>query len=93
MYNLPNDLLIKIISFLNFKKKDILLLNLVSKKYHTLLWEKITLYDYPYLHNESYYHITADYHVYVNYLKKLNEEANIMYERDNINMLLENHWM
>jgi hypothetical protein len=93
MIILPTELIINIISFLNFKKKDILILNLISKKIHFLLWKKISLYDYPYLKNESFYQITADYHVYINYIHKLNEEANKMYEKDNINMLLENHWL
>jgi hypothetical protein len=57
------------------------------------LWRKISLYDYPYLKNESFYQITADYHVYINYIRKLNQEANIMYERDNINMLMGNQWL
>lgn len=93
MDELPKELKIKIITFLNVKHRDILLLNLVSKNFHLLLWKKISLYEYPYLKNESFYQITADYHVYKNYIKKMNYIANEMYEKDNIEMLLENQWL
>lgn len=93
MDKIPNELIIYIITFLNVKKRDILILNLVSKKFHLLVWKKMSVYEYPYLKNESFYQITADYHVYKNYIVKMNNKANEMYEKDNIEMLLENQWL
>ena len=69
------------------KKKDILILNLLSNKMHDLIWDKLSLYDYPYLKDESFYRITASYHIYKRYILNKTIEANKMYEKDNIEML------
>jgi hypothetical protein len=91
--NVPDEILLYIITFGNFKSREFIKLRNINKLLKGLMDRSITLEKYPYLRKESLTSFTVSYHQYINTLNLLREEAEREYEISYSNMLIENGWM
>ena len=91
--NAPDEILLYIITFYNFKSREFIKLRNINKLLKRLMDTSITLEKYPYLRKESLTSFTVSYHQYINTLTQLNEEADREYEQSYSNMLIENGWV
>ena len=94
MFNkIPEELVVYILTFLSFKDKDFIKIRNICKNFKCLMDNVITIDCYPYLTQESFTSFTVSYHQHMNYLKKLQEEAEKEFDIVYLNMLTENGWV
>tara|TARA_B110000008_G_C16862624_1_gene521419 strand:+ start:848 stop:1132 length:285 start_codon:yes stop_codon:yes gene_type:complete len=91
--NVPDEIILYIITFGNFKSREFIKLRNINKLLKGLMDTSITLEKYPYLRKESLTSFTVCYHQYINNLTKLREDADREYEITYSNMLIENGWV
>jgi len=91
--NVPDEILLYIITFGNFKSREFIKLRNINKLMKRLMDTSLTLEKYPYLRKESLTSFTVCYHKYINTLSQLREEADREYEISYSNMLIENGWV
>ena len=90
---LPNDIIIKITCYLDFKNEEWFDCRLVSKDYKGLIDKNITIQGYPDLENCSFFAFTMDYHEYIESKRQLRLEAERNFQMFYQDMLTEFGWI
>lgn len=92
METLPEEIKFKIIGFINFKD-DMLTFRILNKNFKHIMDKKITLEFPPEPTQESLTELCLLYKDYIYEKLRLQKEANLEYEKMNIDMLIENGWI
>jgi hypothetical protein len=90
---LPNEILIVITSYLDFKKRDLFKCRLINKEYRSLIDKPLTTWGYPDLDKCSFYRMSLDYHEYIDYMNKQRLEAERNFEMFYKTMLYDGGWI
>ncbi len=91
---LPNDILICIMSYLDIMKLDIITCQLVNKEINTLSKLPLTIESYPWNKAESFNGLTTSYHNHRIERKRMMEISDsIDFDKELEHMLLENNWL
>jgi len=88
MNNLPDDVIINIMKYLNFWNKEILVYRIINKRYELLSIQKFNMKinSIIVLKNESFFKKAI-------FCRKLNRRLIKKLEKDNIEMLLKQGWL
>lgn len=91
---LPSDILIYIMSYLDIMKLDIIKYQSINKEICKLSKQPITIEYYPWNKNESFNGLSKNYHNHRIERKRMLEISNsINFEKELEHMLLENNWL
>ena len=91
--SLPEEMIILITTYLDFKKRDVFKCRLINKEYRLLIDKPLTTWGYPDLDNCSFYRMSLDYHEYIDYMNKQRLEAERNFEMFYQSMLLDFGWI
>ena len=89
---IPYEIKIYFICFQNFKN-EMLKMRLINKEFKLIMDKKISLPFYPDPMNESLTDLCLLYKIFMYEKKRREEEANLEFEKMNIDMLIENGWL
>jgi|TARA_X000000368_G_C22947234_1_gene674952 hypothetical protein len=89
---LPDELLINILIFLNFRDKDTLNSRLINKRCCFLVDEPITIDGYPDIFRTSLYFFTMEYLFFIKEIEKTRKLAEKEFDDNYINMLIDTGW-
>ena len=90
---LPNEIIIIITCYLDFKNEEWFKCRLVNKKYRDLIDQRITIIGYPDLDNCSFFSFTKDYHEYIEHMRQQRLEAERNFQMFYRAMLLDFGWI
>ena len=91
---LPSDILIYIMSYLDIMKLDIIKYQSINKEICNLSKQPITIEYYPWNKKESFNGLTTSYHNHRIERKRMLEISNnIDFDNELEHMLLENNWI
>ena len=90
---LPDEILIVITSYLDFKKRDLFKCRLINKKYRSLIDKPLTTWGYPDLDRCSFYRMSIDYHEYIENMKQQRLEAERNFDMFYREMLINYGWI
>ena len=90
---LPNEITLNILTFLNFRDKDILNSRLINKQFCFVVDEPITTDGYPDVINTSLYFFTMEYLFFIKDLEKNRIMAEKEFDKDYVNMLIDKSWI
>ena len=91
--SLPEEMIILITTYLDFKKRDVFKCRLINKEYRLLIDKPLTTWGYPDLDRCSFYNMSLDYHEYINHMNKQRLEAERNFEMFYRSMLTEFGWI
>ena len=90
---LPNELILNILTFLNFRDKDILNSRLINKQICFVVDEPITTQGYPDVISNSLYFFTMEYLFFVRDLEENRRMAEKEFDKEYVNMLIDKSWI
>ena len=90
---LPDELLINIIIFLNYRTDDILKCRLFNKRFRKIIDEPITIEGYPDINCSSLYFFTIEYLWVKADMEKHRKELEKEFDDNYINMLIDKGWV
>lgn len=90
---LPNELLITIITYLNFRNEEMINCRILNKQYKDIVEQPITIQGYPYINKVSLWYFSIDYLLYKNEINRIIEMANKEFDATYQNMLIDKGWI
>ena len=93
MNKLPEEILILITTYLDFKKEDLFICRLVNKNYKKLIDKPLTINGYPDLDKCSFFAFTMDYHEYIEHMRQQRLEAERNFQMFYQSMLIDFGWI
>ena len=93
LVNLPNELLITIITYLNFRNEEMINCRILNMQFKNIVEQPITIKGYPDLNQTSLWYFSIDYLLYRNQLNRVMLEANKEFDDKYISMLIDKGWI
>ena len=91
--SLPQEIMVVITTYLDFKKEDLFACRLVNNQYKKIIDKQLTISGYPDLENCSFFAFTMDYHEYIESKRQLRLEAERNLQMFYQDMLTEFGWI
>ena len=91
--SLPEEIMILITTYLDFKKEDLFICRLINKNYKEIIEKPLTIYGYPDLDKCSFFAFTKDYHEHMEHIRQQRLEAERNFEIFYKAMLLDFGWI
>ena len=91
--SLPEEIIVVITTYLDFKNEEWFNCRLVNKEYKKLIDKPLTIYGYPDLDKCSFFNFTKDYHEYMEHMRQQRREAERKFEIFYEAMLLDFGWI
>ena len=93
MNYLPEELVITIITYLNYRNEEIINCRILNKSFKYIVEKPITTLGYPDIMHTSLWYFSIDYLLFRNSLNRQIEEANKEFNKNYFDMLVNNGWI
>ena len=90
---LPNELLITIITYLNFRNEEMINCRILNKQIKDIVEQPITIHGYPDINQLSLWYFSIDYLLYKTEINRIIETTNKEFDTTYQNMLIDKGWM
>lgn len=90
---LPDELLITIITYLNFRNKEMINCRILNRQIKDIVEQPITSYRYPDINQISLWYFSIDYLLYRTEINRIIQTTNKEFDDTYRNMLIDKGWM
>ena len=90
---LPNELIISIITYLNYRNEEMINCRILNKQFKNIVEQPITTQGYPDINQISLWYFSIDYLLYRNEINRVIATANKEFDDKYINMLIDKGWI
>ena len=93
LVTLPNELLITIITYLNYRNEEIINCRILNRQFKDIVEQPITTQGYPDINQISLWYFSIDYLLYRNEINRIMDKANKEFDEKYLNMLIDKGWI
>lgn len=93
MNYLPDELILTIVTYLNYKNEEMINCRVLNKSFKLLVEKPITIDGYPDVIQTSLWYFSIDYLLYRNSIERQVREANKEFDNKYLNMLIDEGWL
>lgn len=93
LIDLPEEIIILIVTYLNFRNEDMINCRLFNKYFKSIIEKPITTMGYPGLSLTSFWYFSIDYLLFRNSIRRQVKEANDEFDEQYMNMLIDKGWI
>lgn len=93
MNYLPEELVITIITYLNYRNEEMINCRILNKQFKDIVEKPITTQGYPDINQISLWYFSIDYLLFRNSINRKIQEANKEFNKNYFDMLVNNGWI